>query len=174
MILYHISENTDLLIKEFVPRIPEYRASGEDNSIKRVCVSDSIEGCMMEYTCTMDIVRDIYCREEGLSRRIRVYTFDSNDINEDNFMKTEKLLERKLVPDALTSKESWIIQKIKPKSCFDIFDIEYEIDESYIRPLSLRNIIVAREFESDFDVADYSWESMPFIKNIKYKKEVIF
>lgn len=45
--LYHISYDlTEPLEKEFVPRIPNNAATGEDESIPRICFCDSIERCL--------------------------------------------------------------------------------------------------------------------------------
>lgn len=46
--LYHVSFDIDNepLCKRFVPRVPESHEYGEDNKTKRICFSDSIEGCL--------------------------------------------------------------------------------------------------------------------------------
>lgn len=173
MILYHISENTETVIKKFIPRIPSCTAGGEDRSIKRICVSSSIECAMMGYPYSMDIIRDIYSRE-GMSRRVRVYTFNIEDIKEDDLVLTSKLIEDNLVPDAHISKEIWILNEIEPTHCFDIFDIRYEIDESVIELPELREYIIKKDFDDDFDVADCAWDRIPSIQKIQYSKVDIF
>ena len=45
--LYHVSYNLEEpLQKEFVPRIPGNSVNEENQTISRVCLSDSIQGCI--------------------------------------------------------------------------------------------------------------------------------
>lgn len=45
--LYHVSYDlSEPLHKEFIPRIPNNTVNEEDESIPRICFSDSIQGCI--------------------------------------------------------------------------------------------------------------------------------
>ena len=45
--LYHVSYDlSEPLHKEFIPRIPNNTVNEEDESILRICFSDSIQGCI--------------------------------------------------------------------------------------------------------------------------------
>ena len=125
--LYHVDIlGTENEIKEFVPRIPKSRIAGEDNTIKRICVSKNIEGCLGAISWGQKINRNI--KEFQV---LRVYVFDKKDIKRDNLILDEDLYKRGLVLDAKIHNECWIInQSIKPCKIFYIsinsYDIEYK------------------------------------------------
>ena len=132
--LYHVDilgdENE---IKEFFPRIPKCRIEGEDNTIKRICVSKNIEGCLGATSWGQKINRNI--KEFQV---LRVYVFDIKDIKKDNLILDKDLYERGLVLDAKIYNECWIVnQSIKPCKVFYIsinsYDIEYKnlIESNY-------------------------------------------
>ena len=135
MKLYHISKDFKNDIDKFIPRIPRVRTKGEDDSINRICVSPTINGCLngepyisyhmfnypdMEFFCphqAMDQMTTLIDHEEQTGYLYKVYEFD---IDKSKIIKPEFLFENKLVPDALFSKEHWIVEVEIPKRFFYI------------------------------------------------------
>lgn len=105
--IYHVSDNIDTIIEEFIPRIPreDTRTDFEDSVTPRVCVSANIPGCITGKPKTKD--------EEILGGIYRVYEFDV-DFSDDNLICYYDLYEMGLVNDALLSKEYWITSPVKP------------------------------------------------------------
>lgn len=116
--LYHISqllENQEE-IKQFVPRIPESRANEENETIPRVCVSDSLEGCFKGHPdAVVDSEYGNFAQlllEKGISGLLfRVYHFI---VDEADVMLPEELLEKGYVPDVLDTNEHWILTECQP------------------------------------------------------------
>lgn len=135
MKLYHISKDFKNNIDKFIPRIPRDRAKGENNTINRICVSPTINGCLngepsisynmfdyptMEFFCphqAMEQLSTLLDHEEKTGYLYKVYEFDVDD---SKIIKPEFLFENKLVPDALFSKEHWIIKEEVPNKFFYI------------------------------------------------------
>ena len=46
MHLFHISDDINQREKTFIPRVPDKIYNGENNTIKRICFSTSMENCM--------------------------------------------------------------------------------------------------------------------------------
>lgn len=116
--LYHISQLSEFPneTKRFIPRIPEYRASGENERIPRICVSDSLDGCFKAHP---DAVHNInyamdteVLLEEGITGILyRVYHFL---VDEEEVLFPNQLHSKGYVPDALDTNEHWILNEIKP------------------------------------------------------------
>ena len=93
--LYHLSEHKNLTL--LTPRIPECAVSiYEDTVTKRVCFSDSIEGCL---SALQDIPRKYY-----------VYT--PQELIQQNDLYYPTVNE---VRDAKYTHEVWILQEVKVK-----------------------------------------------------------
>lgn len=106
--VYHVSDNIDNIIEEFIPRIPREDTrvdKSEDNVTPRVCVSANIPGCITAKPKTRD--------EKILGGIYRVYEFDV-DFDDKNLICYRELYEKGLVNDALLSKEYWITTPVKP------------------------------------------------------------
>jgi hypothetical protein len=153
MKLYHISKDYNKTIETFIPRIPAFRAAGEDKEIKRICTSSTINGCLNgEPSINYDVYyypqQDFFCpyeymgkmktlldHKEAVGHLVKVYEFE---IDEAKVITPEKLLNDKLVPDAMISKEHWITETISPIRSFFILiknaselenkEIKYEYD----------------------------------------------
>lgn len=116
--LYHASYSCDI-IEEFIPRIPEFRAEGldENNTIPRICLSDSIEGCLSAVPWGGSRLEDLFW-EEG-SCLIRIYEFDIKDLNLKNLLPPEYLYSSDLVRDSNITREYWYIdEKLKPSRSY--------------------------------------------------------
>lgn len=102
--LYHLSEHKNLTL--LTPRIPECAVSiYEDTVTKRVCFSDSIEGCL---SALQDIPRKYY-----------VYT--PQELIQQNDLYYPTVNE---VRDAKYTHEVWILQEVKVK-LIGIIQTEY-------------------------------------------------
>lgn len=96
--LYHVSVDRhygDI----FIPRVPENRAIGEDETTPRICVSTSIQGgirgaCLDAYDCFVFIYKPVECGEGLISDNIFVPDADE-------------------VPDVYQTKEKWITCPVK-------------------------------------------------------------
>ena len=109
--LYHISNDTNNIIKEFVPRIPTDPTFLEENkSIPRICVSLSISGAFTG--------KPKFVSEKILGEIYRVYEFEVDYPNNQNLVDYRTLYENEYVTDALLSKEYWITEKIKPRKTY--------------------------------------------------------
>lgn len=102
--LYHISldfgKNDDLC---FIPRIPASAADGEDKTIKRVCLSDSIEGCInLADLSNGDLKSHLFPIKSEKSSPIKVYEFH---IDTDSILYPNQI--SKYVPDAEIFGEYW-------------------------------------------------------------------
>jgi hypothetical protein len=153
MKLYHISSDFNETIETFIPRIPAFRATGEDERIKRVCTSSTINGCLngepsinyyvyyypqQEYFCPyeyMGKMNTLLDHKEVVGHLMKVYEFE---IDEAKVITPEELFNNKLVPDVINSKEHWILEEISPTHAFFILiksatelenkEIKYEYD----------------------------------------------
>lgn len=111
MILYHITQK---LLQEpsFTPRIPKNRIQGEDDSIERVCVSDSIEGCLSSMPRGGKNLHETIDATNGVYRLFRINT-EKLGIEEENILTPETLYNRNLVIDSILTGEYWITSPFK-------------------------------------------------------------
>ncbi|MFA9560685.1 hypothetical protein ACERII_25750 [Evansella sp. AB-rgal1] len=164
MIVYHLSKGLDDEIREFVPRIPEARQEGEDDSIKRICVADSIEGCLSAMPISSDVSLEPnktypFCYYTVYELEAPNYIKGSRD-KTTTIISNEQLIEQKLVPDAKITEEHWITQSISRDS-----------DEIYIKNVY---IIKIDSEKSDIDVIEYAeGKEIDSYTNINYIKEDI-
>lgn len=106
---YHVSMDIDLEKREFIPRIPEHRCEGENDTLKRVSVSTSL----------IDAIGAFPYKEIFVNRNILLNSYGYLSYYEI----LNKNLEYKgyedlkdLVPDAHITKEHWILNKFVSKS----------------------------------------------------------
>lgn len=130
MILYHASLDLEI-IEEFAPRVPleESRHILEDSTTKRVCLSSTISGALTaapwgggSLTNNIDLIPD--------NRLIRIYEFDTNDIDTKSIIYPGDLYKNDMVRDAEITGEHWILEKIKPKHTYIIKPTRY--DDGYL------------------------------------------
>lgn len=132
---YHISLDTDNVIKEFMPRVPAMRYPGEDSSIQRIALSTSIEGCLSAVPWGGRKLENISAgifdmTEEEIHCIFRVYEFEDTEFEINNFLSTGELLKEGLVMDANNSDECWVInQSLKPTKSYIVVLMNY--DESF-------------------------------------------
>lgn len=108
--LYHVSEQR---IRQFTPRIPKNRIDGEDASIKRICFSDSLEGCIGSMPRGTLIAQNlVYLEQEyEVPALLYVYQLDETTIPKENLLSPRKLSVKNLVPDAIPNGEHWVINQ---------------------------------------------------------------
>lgn len=104
--LYHVSFNVDERIKVFTPRIPDTVGAGEDKTIKRVCLADSVEHCLQAISPAQ---RDI-----AVNSMFYLYEFL---IPRNKLICSEELYAKNLVPDATENNEFWYTKDLYPVDC---------------------------------------------------------
>lgn len=119
-IYYHVSKNL-ISGNKFTPRIPLFKESDENDTIKRICVSKTIGGCLTSMPQG----------ERGLSKLIgytggflKVYKIDTDKLNisPTSIIDTEVLYRKDYVRDSFVTNECWITESFEvPKE--DIFYI---------------------------------------------------
>lgn len=111
--LYHISYDK-VRNNTFMPRVPKQRAPGEDKKIKRVCFSDSIEGCFSAMPQGGQSLRGYLqiCAKKGLPPFVYLYQLD------EKIEKVERMSPKQISRyccDSLLTGENWILEKITIK-----------------------------------------------------------
>lgn len=107
MTLYHVSFQP---VSLFVPRIPETRAPGENETIKRICFSDSILHALHAIPNAGDIL-DYFINQENIPLILYVYSMESDQLADSDWMDWEQV--KAYVPDAILTKECWVMRSIK-------------------------------------------------------------
>lgn len=116
MELFHISIDIKEKIKLFTPRIPKRIYYGENDTIERICFSDSVHNCM----------KAIYAPLFMTGTKIMVYrkSFDPND---KNLINPEEIYNKGYVKDAKVNHEYWYLKPITMiGELYEITSIDYE------------------------------------------------
>lgn len=126
MTFYHVSLGWTEEYKRFVPRIPEFRAYGEDDVTKRICISDSISGCL-------SAIPDKPYRTD-IWKEITVYKCEI-----ENYIGFKELYWTGKVFDAYLTHECWYLEPIEMAgrhmllrgfdSCYEFVPNEQRTDE---------------------------------------------
>lgn len=115
--LYHVSLRFWDEITKFIPRVPKGRLDsvGEDALTPRICLSDSIEGCLTGVPWGgYNLIKDPPYGKAGLAAIVRLYRFDKYKIKKENLLNPQQIKE--CVPDSEVSREYWVInQEIVPE-----------------------------------------------------------
>lgn len=117
--LYHTSTSLDEVI-EFIPRVPELRAPTENDSINRICLSSSLEGCLTASPYPGYRIHGHFFWQDNSSFLIRVYEFDIDELNVDKLIPPEYLYYSESVGDAYFTDEYWCMEAIKPSRSYFI------------------------------------------------------
>lgn len=123
---YHVSFDIENIIEKFIPKL-QNGLLNEDNITKRVCVADTLEGClfatpMYHYIKNIDEPYEamLYYRINKETNNggivVRLYEFERE--SDEFLIKNEELILNKLVPDAYLSGEAWITKEIKPTNSY--------------------------------------------------------
>ena len=97
----YIDDNTNIIIEKFTPRIPNAcsRTTGEDDTIPRVCVCPTLDGCLSAAPWQDDVE---YFAENEIP--LRVYEFETN---KERVIPSNILYTEGLVDDASFTNEHW-------------------------------------------------------------------
>lgn len=110
--LYHISFDTaEPLEKEFTPKIPVNTIAGEDETIPRICLCDSIEGCI-------NAAEDRLWKFEDEDIATIIVWEKEFTLPNDRLIGWQKLYEDNLVPDAIFTHEYWFLDKLQMSGTF--------------------------------------------------------
>ena len=116
MELFHISMDIKEKIKLFTPRIPERIYDGENNTIKRICFSDTVINCM----------KAIYVPLFTTGSKIMIYK-KSFDYNDKYLIHPEEIYNKGYVKDAKANHEYWYLKPITIiGELHEITSIDYE------------------------------------------------
>ena len=116
MELFHISINIQEKIKLFTPRIPERIYDGENNTIERICFSDTVMNCM----------KSIYVPLFKTGSKIMIYK-KSFDLYDKNLINPEEIYNKGYVKDAKANHEYWYLKPITiTGELYEITNIDYE------------------------------------------------
>lgn len=168
--LYHVSTDTSRVIPIFIPRIPNknQRMEGENETIPRICVAKSIEDCL-----TAMPNGGYFLTSEHKPKRIRVYEFDEEVVQEGNLIKPTDLYFSEYVLDAWVTGEYWVVgQNLVPTR---VYDIELEkvkvVDAPYVHPDDFK--IALKEFDYPESILDELEEqanqSVARVTELKYR-----
>lgn len=138
MTLYHVSRDITE-IQQFNPRLPKYSNSIEMKEA-RICVSDSIEGCIAATECWLGDLHGNTVIYSEFSEA-RVYEFDEEKIDGNNLLTPNVLKNKKYVFDAEVTGEHWIInQSIVPSKSYVIrlISAEQNRTEKYYTPKEIQ------------------------------------
>ena len=114
-LMFHVSLKNDMDGKTINPQLPSYITDGgklddnyqEDTKTKRLCVSPSIEGCMIAILNYKKI-------REHVGDKFYVYT-PEKPFSEYKHKTNKEIVKDKLVFDANITKEAWILEPCKLK-----------------------------------------------------------
>lgn len=152
----------------FFPEIPHAIMKGENQDIERICLSESIEGCLTSIGWKrLDCAFQDYMNEDVEGLRIVILKFDINKLDKKYLRSPEELDEKKYVPDAYITREWWYELPAKA----DEVEIKYLYDYSmenteYVLPKELRG----KEELSEEEIERYieNGIEVPLIENLKW------
>ena len=121
--VYHLS-HTDLGASVLMhPRIPDSSPSLEEHTTKRVCVSNSVQGCIIAIP---DHNADWNSQRKKMLSHGYIYAIRKSDIPSSHFVDNSEIVKKRLVFDANITEESWITQPVLMKR---VGEIEYGVGD---------------------------------------------
>ena len=118
----HVHVSFDI-VDEFIPRVPENRCEGEDDTVKRICVAPDIFHAINAMPRGGESMWKMH--ELGIPLFFHAYYLEAES---EDIIRNEKLFT--LIPDAIFTKEAWIIGK--PKA---VRRIDYILEEPIFREI---------------------------------------
>lgn len=175
-IFYHVSTNIHH-DGTFIPRIPQNRHEDENDTIPRVCVSSTIEGCftaMPNGGYSLDMLN---ISTSGLYLIFRIDT-DKLGILPDNIYTSDVLYQRDLVRDADLSDEHWITSSfIVPKEEQTVILLKsWDVEETDLIPAYIHDL-ADKNYDGDYCEAyrkEFYTSFVPsavYIKNLRFLEE---
>jgi len=126
MKFYNISFNLKNTNNILVPTVPESAGTGENKTIKRVCLADSIEHCMQAVASAN---REMCKGAKFIVREVDI------PLTKKTLVHPRFLKERGYVPDALENNEYWSLEPLKFKMYLcelEHFDSDFTVSWSCI------------------------------------------
>lgn len=116
MKLYHVSKRLDD-VEQFAPRIPENRIEREDDTVKRICVSKSVGGCLSAVPDGGSELEQYLFDTGGF---VQVFVFDTHTLglSEEEVIPPDVLYQKGWVEDAVATGEHWITVPVKPTESY--------------------------------------------------------
>lgn len=112
MKLYHLSFDVEgPLTRTFVPRVPEIKMGDENSSIRRICFSHNVLGCINAIP-EVDKCLDRTWDEKSTSSKAVLFCIDTKDFPDVRFLESQELYEQGLVPDAIVNQEYWCLSPV--------------------------------------------------------------
>ena len=127
--VYHLSDNPNLDGVVLKPSIPKLKFDDENGTIKRVCFSTTIDGCLQGL---YPIYPDTSLDDPRYTSFKGEYLYVYEPVNSDfSCVDTDTLVKKRLVPDAEISKEVWITSPVKVKLVGTIYVYPYDSAKSF-------------------------------------------
>lgn len=116
MHLFHISDDINQREKTFIPRIPDKIYNGENNTIKRICFSTSMENCM----------KALYVPLFKKGTKFMLFETKING-RDKNLIHPKELFNKDYVKDAIANDEYWYLKPITlTGELYMVQSIDYE------------------------------------------------
>lgn len=148
MRLYNVNFDTNDKTVVLRPRIPKSAGEGENKTIARICLTDSIEHCMQAIA--------VENREICVGAEFVVHTVNMSDLQKSSLIVPERLVQSSLVPDALENNEYWyLLPVLSDRSVYRIekFNAEMCLAWTCIKIEDCRRIV--SKYLPDFPVNRY-------------------
>lgn len=117
-LVYHVSDEVNKLIEEFILRVPERKMGAENQDLPRICVAYSPQHCLAAHPTIPFLTNpdDLYYIHQysktslRLNKRgiiLRLYGF---------YLEDDKIFapSKEYVPDVEETNERWVLESIKP------------------------------------------------------------
>lgn len=155
----------------FFPDIPYSIMKGENNDIERICLSESIEGCLTSIGWNrLDCMFQDYMDEKTESLRMVVLKFDMDNLAKKYLWSPEELDELGYVPDAYITREWWYELPAKPDEVEIRYLYNYNMENiEYILPKELRH----KDELTDEELEKYveNGIEIPLIQDLEWVEE---
>lgn len=133
MLLYHVSADTDVLERKFVPKVPELSSKAseiEDTQTPRICFAETVSGCfsaLPKYSRLKLTVK---------GARFVLYILDTDKFSPEDFVTNAELIRNKMVYDANITKEWWLLKPVTLKGtlCEVLSAVQQELPEPPLLP----------------------------------------
>lgn len=155
-VMLHISSNTS--IKKFIPVIGNRQAKSEDRTTPRVCVANTVLGCILGYVALNHDMEELPEPQSGYKGGWRIYGFNYQACLKPN---------KNLVFDADRSNEHWLVTYSEDTREFIPFEAgtffwTQNTLESRSDKYPVRTVVLLFEIKAD--------EGIWFSKNLKMEK----
>lgn len=132
MKVYHLTQNlTHRGI--FIPAVPSIRLAHENDTIKRISTSLSLEGCLTAMPKGGDALKETI-RETGGRFRLFAFNLDDMAMAPEAVIMPYMLVEKGLVPDALQTEEVWLTEPCMATEVTDIQIIDWSTYDDDLVP----------------------------------------